>query len=667
MIEINCSCGGYFEVLNEQVAQRVRCPRCGALAADILAQAGQFGAVEEDSGAESSKPKFLVGCVNHPDQAATQNCMNCGKPLCMACVRENGYYCSDECRAAVSANEPSMTTDTEAAGAGDEKMNRAMSLLGAVLKKVVLLGVIGGLAYVGFLIYQAKWGPRPQITASTEVISGIDSFKVMALDSTRTLVQADDELSLVNLTTTQKLWKVDLHSLEEPFVAPKGTGEAPESAFYGDPSKFRDPLTVLDVKGDNVVLHSQRQLIVLNAKSGDVSWKFFQPDTSLTRVLVHDDGVLCVLTMRAPGKTHNASMRAACFAFADGHELWSNTNVLAYAAAVPIPGKRIVTATLDVPKTTGVHADPDQQELTASGLDVGAFRTAMFSGIQRALAKGSLDVDNAMDNPEPEPVGPGQSYTVRFRSLENGTETGHTSVSLKRPPEIEQVDRFAYVVSGRDLLVFEDGTDPLWQTTLPASGRLVAAGGNIFAVAAGDQVIAFDTKNGQQKWSRKNLKASRLFVGPDGGVYATVKLPKNEFMQSEAKKFRIEDTSTGGTTDPRAPVTFLVKLDPKNGSTSWGIRNIGGDLVFVKDNVYVFDTTTEMRLLSDTGPTDTYHSIYCLTHRNGKKVWGYVKTGTVHEHAILGDKVFLVTTLGTPLGTREHPENNYRLCLVEPK
>jgi len=45
-----------------------------------------------------------------------------------------------------------------------------------------------------------------------DVMSGIGSFKVVLLDPAHTLVQADGELSLVNLTATQKLWKVDLRA-----------------------------------------------------------------------------------------------------------------------------------------------------------------------------------------------------------------------------------------------------------------------------------------------------------------------------------------------------------------------------------------------------------------------------------------------------------------------
>ncbi len=663
MIEITCSCGGTLEVLNEEVAKRVRCPRCGALAADLIAQAAQPDAAEETAPAETQEPRFHVFCVNHPEEYATQNCMNCAKPLCMICVREKGYYCSDECRAAVSASQPSMTTGTQRVSADDNKLERVIGGVMVIAKFAVLAAIVLGAGYIGYVIYLSKWGPRPHITSSMDVMSGIESFKAVMLDPARTVVQADDELSLVNLTATQKVWKVDLRALEEPYSAPKKAPSNPDYAV--DPSKFRDPLSILEVKGDNVILRSERQLVVVNAQNGVVAWKFFRPDTSLLQVLPHDDGLLCVF---GPSESTDKTVlpHAASLAFADGHELWSDPNALAYAAAVPISGKRIITAVLDTPKKTA-SSDSDLREITASGWDVNAFRGAMFGRIQNAMNRGSFDLETTADGPEPEPDTPAQNYILHFRSLETGTETGNRSVSLRRAPQIVKIGQLTCLVAGRDLLVFEDGNEPLWQVALPASARLVAAGGNIFAVAAGDQVIALDAKTGQQKWARNKLKPGRLFVGPDGGVYATVTLSKPDFQQSEAKDFRIEGTSTGGTTDPRAPVTFLMKLDPQKGSTAWGVRNIGGELVFAKDNVYVFDTTVETRLLSDTGPSVTYHSIHCLSPGTGKGVWNYIKTGEVHEHLILGDSAFLAVTEGNMLGSRENPSYNYRLCLLERK
>ena len=669
MIEITCSCGACFEVINEQVAQHTRCPRCGALAADVLAQAGTSGSVEEAGGAESQERGFTVGCVNHPDQAATQNCMNCGKPLCMTCVRENGYYCSDECRAAVSAAEPSMATDTEVVGASDEKMEQAMHILGVVAKIAALLAAVAGLSYIGSAVYQSKWGPRPRITARMEVMSGPMGFSTVMLEPTRTLIQADDELSLVNLTTTQKLWKVDLRALEEPYSGPKPES-SPDSVYQFDPAKFRDPLRLVDVKDDTIVVHSRRQLITLNAQTGDVKWKFFEPTGFLSRVTATEDGIFGIVNGAYTPHARPHS-RAVCWALGDGSQRWSNPDAEQFAAAQLTADNRLVTLATE-PTTSTAQGEHEAEVPTASGMDVDAFKGAIYKNIQDAMAKGSWNIDTTAATDDDQPPGPTKNYVLQFHALASGASQGQTTLALAGVPRVARVGDLLCLIAGRELLAFAGDTDPAWRATLPAAPQLLAAGGGAFAVATKDRVVAFDVKSGQQRWSRDHLHAERLFVGPDGAVYATLSIPRSEFAASEAKKFRVAEITIteitgGGPIDPQAPIMVFMRLDPKTGKTNWGVRNIGREVVFAPHTIFVFDSTAEVRLLANTGPYVNFHSIHCVLPKNGKDLWSYVKAGTLQEHVVRDGKAFLVSTDGTPLGSRENPFYNYQLCLVERK
>ena len=669
MIEITCSCGATFEVVNEEVAQRVRCPRCGTRASDIIAQAEQLTAEAEANPPESQALGGAVGCANHPGQAATQNCMNCGKPLCMTCVREHGYYCSDACRAAVSAAEPSMTTDTEAIGASDEKMERVVHIFSAVIKKVALLAVLAGIGYAGFLVYQAKWGPRPQITASLEIMSNPLSFSTVMLDLTRTIVQANNELSLVNITTTQTLWTVDLRPLEEPYSGPKPV-PSPDSAYTFDPSKFRDPLHMVDVKGDTIVVQSSRQLIALNAQTGDVKWKFFEPTGCLSRVAATSDDVFGIVTAAYTPNARPRS-RAVCWALDDGSQLWAKPDAEHFATAQLTTDNRLVTLTAE-PTPSAAEGDRESEVPTAGGLDVAAFKGAMYKKIQEAMAKGSWDVDAAGADDEGQPPGPTKNYVLQFHALASGAPQGQTALALAGAPRIEQVDELLCVIAGHELLAFAGGTEPAWRVTLPATPQLLAAGGGTFAVATKNRVVALDAKSGKQRWSRDRLRAERLYVGPDGVVYATLSIPRSEFAASEAKKFRIADITItevvgAGPIDPQAPVTAFLRLDPKTGKTNWGVRNIGREVVFAPQAIFVFDWTREMRLLANAGPFVSFHSVHCLQPKNGKDVWSYVKTGALHDHVVKDGKAFLVSTDEAPLGPHENPSYNYQLCLVERK
>lgn len=657
MIEITCSCGGTFEVLNEQVAKRVRCPRCGALASDLLEQAGP---AEEAGPTESQEPQFDVSCANHPDVQAKQNCLNCGKPICMTCVRERGYFCSDECRDAVRASEPSMAMDTDRVSADDHKMERVIASMVAVTKIVLLVAVVFGVGWIGFAICQSKWGPRPHITSSMEVMSGAP-FKTVVLDPPRVLVQAGDELSLVNLSTKETIWKLDLRAIEEPYHRPAHASTNPEFSF--DETQFRDPLELTEIKGDNIVLCSQRQLVTASAQTGAVKWKFFQPDGYLSHVVATDDSVFGIVTGGYNPKAPPRSL-AVCWAIDDGAQRWSDTNASPYAAGLITPDNHLLTLALEVSRTNS--QGESQAELTASGLDVSAFRSAMFRKIQGAMASGNLDLESTPGD-DNQPTGPTKNYVLQFHAVASGAADGQSTVALAGYPHLESLTKLTCVVAGREVLAFAGGTEPLWRVTAPGVPQLLADGGDIVAVATKDKILALDANSGKQRWSRDVVHPQRLSVGPDSAVYAMLSYSHEEYQGSEARKFRIEDISIGGPLDPRAPIPILVRLDPKTGKTAWGVRNIGQEIVFGSNVIYVFDSTTELRLLSNTGLFVGYHSIHCLRPRTGKEVWTYLKAGDLHDHTVKDGKAFLVITEGPALGRREDPHYNYQLCMVERK
>src|SRR5207249_4809698 len=141
---------------------------------------------------------FNIPCPNHPDKLATQNCMNCGKPLCMECVRANGYYCSDACRQTVAAAEP----DAVEAGAEQresigEQVEQTMAKLGRVLKWAGMAAVVAGAGWIGWLAFQKLTAPKGQVTARMQVVSGTDRFQAKIVPPDDVLVQVNGQLSLL--------------------------------------------------------------------------------------------------------------------------------------------------------------------------------------------------------------------------------------------------------------------------------------------------------------------------------------------------------------------------------------------------------------------------------------------------------------------------------------
>jgi outer membrane protein assembly factor BamB len=633
MIEIQCSCGAQFDVLNEKAAAHTRCPKCGAPASDLIAQA------------KPSQESFVVACANHPGARATQNCLNCGRPLCMDCVRANGYFCSATCREAVRAAEPSVATGAET-GALDEKVGRTMEIIVGLVKKLALLAVVAGLGGAGYFIYQKKFGPRPQVTGRFEVVAPPGAFAVKWLPPDVAVVQTEDELFAANMTTEQKLWSVNLQSFE------------PQQEDAGETHAFHhDRLQLLEANAGTIVLSSQRLLLALDAKTGALRWKFSEPDTTLSVIAAHAGGMVCALSKRgSPARLIN-------FGLADGAQTLLASPPSNIAAQIVTPANTLALLALEPQKPSAQpQADPDVP--TASGFPAQQFQSSLYRSIQRALAEGNLD---AFDEPVAErPAQPPKRYTLRFQSLTGGAPS-EASVELAGAPHFVAVADLVFLAGGRDLLAFESGPQPVWKASLPAPFARIDGNGGVIAVACGDSVVALDAKSGQQRWMRDGLKARRLAVGPDGAVYATLEIPAKQAKTGEAKDYRWADVSEGRRLDPRAPVTVLLKLDRQTGRTRWGVKNIGQHVRFEGDTMFAFDSVDVTDFLAAASPFVNYFSVRSLAPRTGKDVWAYTRTGSLAQHDAHAGNAFVVFTEGTGLGTRDRPLAAFQLQIVERK
>src|SRR5262249_20656443 len=154
-------------------------------------------------------------------------------------------------------------------------------------------------------------------------------------------------------------------------------------------------------------------------------------------------------------------------------------------------------------------------------------------------------------------------------------------------------------------------------------------------------------------------------VGPNGDVYVAIELSKEKVHEGEAEKYRIAEVDKGGMGAPHPPYITLLRLDPQTGKTLWGVRNIGRNVLFAGDQLYVIDP-----LEQTSRPANQVfvggNSVQCLPPKSGKVLWSYVKTGDLYHHELDGKKVYLVTADDRP-ASYEHPSLSYNLLLVEAK
>ncbi|NIM10198.1 MAG: hypothetical protein GTO53_13990, partial [Planctomycetales bacterium] len=119
----------------------------------------------------------FVPCCHHPETPATQNCMGCGNPLCMECVRANGYYCSETCKQSVRATEPDAVSETEAGYTEvDQRVEQTMAAAGSFVGKLKWPVIVLVIGIVAVWVYRNYFGPEGEVVATMEFASLDEQF-----------------------------------------------------------------------------------------------------------------------------------------------------------------------------------------------------------------------------------------------------------------------------------------------------------------------------------------------------------------------------------------------------------------------------------------------------------------------------------------------------------
>lgn len=505
---------------------------------------------------------IVVPCGNHPDQRATHNCMNCGKPLCMTCVAARGYYCSDECKAAVQAAVPSAPRDPNLDRL-DAQLDRGLTAVGSLFRKVIKPVVVVLVLVAGYGAYRLFFGPKGTVTATITITSSVGSFHAEPVGSDAALVRANEELYRLRLRTQTRDWSLNL----------------PQDERWN----------VIGVRGDEVHLRSPTTLRRLDAQTGVTL-----SETPLPR-------------------------RAGV--------LWRETVVSVQSAAAP----------------KVAEDEESEPEITAGDPEMFSARRLL------ALAKGEA------------PAPPATEYSVRF----DGATTAETKVAFTEfPRAFVKGDRLV-VVGGRHLAVFDRIGAPRWQTQLNAEIVTFTHGAGRLAVATEQAVSLFDENTGELRWRQPNLAAKKLKIGPDGSVYAHIRLTADQAKERE-KEYRPAKVALGGMTIPFASVPVLLKLDARDGNIRWGVRHIGEHVLFGGEKLFVADATEQLNLLAPSGLFQGYYSVRQLNPRTGADLWCYVAKGALVDAQLIGETPLIIAMTDPPTG-RHKPVGTYLLQLIEAK
>jgi hypothetical protein len=283
---------------------------------------------------------------------------------------------------------------------------------------------------------------------------------------------------------------------------------------------------------------------------------------------------------------------------------------------------------------------------------------------------------------------------VKFLSTD-GKPTGEKAIDMRGTGRMEIEEKRFFVYVGGELMLYENGSEPLWKTKLAdepellgiglddddvmfsifsgrgargtiGAPRRVVSGGDAIAMKTQKGIVVLDAKTGQTRWTRAGLAVHNLSVGPDGAVYATVDIDKDVANVGEAATFRPAVVAHGGFNFPSEKITVLLRLDPKTGSTVWGVKYIGRHLIIQEKDVLVVDSIEKMHPMTGSQMFENHLAVRSLKPKNGKDNWLVLQKADIRQAELVDKTLFMVITDEPPAG-RDDPKQNYKMQVISQK
>jgi hypothetical protein len=378
-------------------------------------------------------------------------------------------------------------------------------------------------------------------------------------------------------------------------------------------------------QGDVVLVNSDQQLLALDKRTGTLKWKTLGGRSDPGGLIVHPDGVWRSSTN---------------FALATGEPISTFSN-FAFGQTT-IAGGRLAQLSA---RNRNLPEVDEPAELTAGSIH----NVDIKSIVSQAQGKKIKPQERVME------------HRLQIISLTDGRLLVEKILTVPYGTRLLPAGDNIAVVTATAIQIFRDQPEPIWTANLPGAPEHLAAGGDLLLVLTAEGVLAFDAKSGAEKWKRTDLNGTHARTGPDGGVYVTVAMSKAQFNSGAAEKFRMADVRRG-LIGPPSRYRALLRLDPQTGQTRWGVRNIGEELLFDGDKLFVIDRVHDMNLLANQIMVGSY-SVRQISPKSGKDVWMFLKAGDLYHCTTVHGVVVAVTAADPPSG-RTNPSCPYELVVI---
>lgn len=543
-------------------------------------------------------------CERHPEEVVVANCINCNRGICRDCLRENGYFCSEDCKEQTKEEQieklPGVRERREFVQF-ERKVNRYMK----VFARIILPGVVIFFALLIVFKVTSKagkvlWEFRPP---EDEPFSSLTSYKG------NMYVGCDNGM---------------LYCLEKQEGKEKWKFKADKSLATAKPVIMRDKLCIT---------WDGESIYAVDIEKGVQVWK---------RAIAGEIGA-------GPITGKNAIYYISNFYRELTPEELKSEKRDVFRSGAPFTSysgtllRKVSTASSIYALDSTDGHDIWEKQL---GKDVHPGYFTSRGGILYLSVSG-MKKDK-------------RGYTLLAIDAESGDGKWKAQPTTGSLLKIYPEDEGILLVSNQNFFFISQEGKPIWQQDRGKSTlwRLVVDEGKLYFSEGENKLACVELTTGERIWTTEIASVASSPVIGEGLVFfqgdIEKPLEKGEKGKDKKSQPRIpgfgEDEflkQFGVREEPTVKMIPVVyALESRTGKMVWRRENIGGRLIYDKGKLFVVRSYSKFKLLDQQFATS--NRITAINARRGKTLWKYLHKGLVKD-ATVDEDTFCFTSFSTEM------------------
>lgn len=596
-------------------------------------------------------------CSKHRGVLATENCAECGKPICPECMNLFGYFCSPLCKNKADLKGKNVPIFAGQKSEVESRFWRKMSLVfGAIA--VLVLGA------VGFWGWYAFYGSKPHAVYSQrfEQRSSYGSSEIV--DGNQLVLLHGGNLSRVDLKSKKPVWSQDVISKKEYDDAIAAEIQADSGSTYRSSQTKLEKFARKNLEGElSLRVDGEKIWVARGAQETRYDWTTGnaaeQNKITARNFSGEDDsgGGLPLNPNDDTGKPLNPDKVAA------------QAQNLKLPAQIALPAllanarnqQQLAKELRDDPKTKPAEKKNSTESAEDSMTSVlhGGNRDLLFTV---RLLERRMVAHSAMKAPPKKSALEGEVNQARTMEIANETlnelqrnaggdvveedesryivsvrkpkepETAGWTGEVVGPPQLHPLKTVNVLTAGKGVVVLDLENKKLWTASLTYSvpgafddtesaaqfgeGPCVERGNTLYIF---DQAVltAFELSSGNARWRLPSVGVMGLFFDKQDNVIVNT----TSGSPDDIKYSRQIDVTK--TTD-----AIVQKISPQSGKILWTAKPSGHVSYVTNDVIYAtqiydsgFDKEEDGNDLTDGLQKPDYLRIVRLDPKNGRELW----------------------------------------------